>query len=123
MNRERLLELADVIAPLPYEQKLDVASKPRSFNMSTGCGAACCIGGWTGEIFNGRHVSLREAQKILGLTDDQATALFKPPGYCFMECDGKAAAHVLRLTAAAGDGVTGAQIWAFWKNPWEKMTT
>ena len=118
MNRERLLELADVIAPLPYEQKIDVVIKPRSFNMSTGCGAACCIAGWTGEVYGGKYVNLEEARIILGLNDDQAQGLFTPPGYTAMRYDGERAAHVLRLMVAVGDSVTGEQIRALWKTPW-----
>ena len=118
MNRERLLRVADAIANLPYEGKLDGFGKPKAFNMASGCGSACCIGGWTGEIFRGRWVPLPEARAILGLNQDQAAALMAPPGFACMEHDGRTGSHVLRLMAAAGDGVTGKQIRAFWRNPW-----
>ena len=118
MNREKLLRVADVIAPLPYAEKLDGWGKPKSFNMSTGFGSACCVAGWTAEIFKGEYVTLKQGREILELNSVQADALFKPPGYGCMEVDGRTGAQVLRLTAAAGDDVTGAQIQAFWRNPW-----
>ena len=118
MNHERLLRVADVIAPLPYEEKLDVFGKPKAFNMTTGCGSACCVARWTSEIFTGEYVTLQQASAILELNSVQAGALFEPPGYGCMKVDGRTAAQVLRLTAAAGDDVTGAEIRAFWRNPW-----
>ena len=51
MNRENVLKVADRIANLPYDTKLDGGGKPEAFNMSCGCGSSCCIAGWTGEVF------------------------------------------------------------------------
>ena len=118
MNHENVLRVADVIDGLPYGPLFFGDKKPDAFNMSATCGSACCIGGWTTEIFGARYVSLHDTAKILGLNYDQADALFKPPGYDFMECDGSAAAQVLRKMEAAGDDVTEFQIWDFWKQLW-----
>ena len=118
MNRKRLLRVADVIAPLPYDTKRDGEGKPEAFNMSCGCGSSCCIAGWTGEVFGLGKVSIWAASITLELDCDQADALFRPPGYSSLRYDGERAAQVLRLVAAAGDDVTEVQIRAFWRDPW-----
>ena len=119
MNRERLLELADVIAPLPYGQELDVAGKPKSFNMASGCGTSCCVSGWAFWLYSrGSWSGNVGSREILGLNHDQAQALFHPPGWENNKWDGERAAHVLRLMVAVGDSVTGEQIRALWKVPW-----
>ena len=118
MNSENMLKVADAIADLPYYEKLDTWGKPKSFNMASDCGSSCCIGGWTGEVFGGGYVPLARAKYVLGLNQAQASALFKPPEYGRMQCDGSTGAQVLRLMVTAGDNVTGKQIRAFWRHPW-----
>ena len=115
MNHENVLKVADAIDGLPYGSLLFDDGKPNAFNMSAACGSACCIAGWAIHLFHEQYTSLGDTAKILGLNFDQACALFKPPGYDFMECDGSAAARVLRKMEAAGDDVTEFQIWDFWK--------
>lgn len=112
MNHANVLKVAARIDGLPYEESLDSFKRPKAFNMASDCGAACCISGWTIEIF------LAEAQISLGLNWSQAKALFKPPGYDCMKTDGRTAAQVLRKMEAAGDGVTEFQIWEFWRQSW-----
>ena len=119
MNRENVLRVADRIDGLPYEGQSKLGKQPKAFNMSSGCGSSCCIGGWTSEVFWGRYAALVCARDILGLNSAQARALFTPPGYAYIEYNGAIAAQVLRLMAAAGDNVTGKQILAFWWNPWD----
>ena len=116
MNRENVLIVADAIEHLPYEKSQDFWADPKAFNMNAGCGSACCIGGWTGEVCSGGYQSLEQARETLGLTQRQADALFIPPGYHYMKCDGRTAAQVLRLMAKAGDRVTGKRILSFWRN-------
>ena len=121
MNRENMLKVADRITNFPYRHPTFSfgTGKPNAFSMASCCGVACCISGWTAEIFKtGGYVPLVEAQIILGLNQDQAHALFKPPGFAGAKWDGASAAKVLRLIAAAGDGVTGDEIRAFWRDPW-----
>ena len=120
MNRERLLMVADTIADLPYAQVVWASlEKPRAFNMASGCGSACCVSGWTSEIFHeGQPSGLADSRMLLGLNHDQAQALFSPPGWEHARWDGARAARVLRLLAARDDGVTGAQIRAWWRDPW-----
>ena len=119
MNHENVLRVADVIEPLHYRGSRNIFSlqKPDAFCMAAGCGTACCVSGWTCEIFDvgGHSRSELEAQRILDLTDAQAHALFRPLGYPYKKCDGSAAARVLRKMEAAGDDVTEFQIWDFWK--------
>ena len=118
MNRENVLKVADVIADLPYEVNVDKYEYPEAFNMASGCGSACCVGGWACWIFSLGGYTLAESQRILGLNSDQAKALFQPGGFTYVEWAGRDGAQVLRLMAAAGDGVTGKRIRAFWRNPW-----
>ena len=119
MNRENVLKVADAIENLPYERdRSAMGAKPRAFNMASGCGSACCIGAWTAEVIKGGYVSLTRASAALGLNQDQAQALFKPPGYEYIRWDGRTGAQVLRLMAATGDSVTGKQIEAWWRYPW-----
>ena len=121
MNRENLLKVADAIEHLRYEQHQttwDGGGKPRAFCMSSGCGAACCIAGWTGEVCGDGYQSLEQARETLGLTQRQADALFIPPGYAYMKYDGDTGAQVLRLMANSGDGLSWRQIVAFWREPW-----
>ena len=120
MNRENVLKVADAIANLPYGKCLDIGGKPKAFNMASGCGSACCIAGWTGEVCGEEYGILVQARKLLGLNSAQAFALFTPPGFFPMKLDGSTAAQVLRSMAAAGDKVTGKQIRAFWRDPWRK---
>ena len=107
MNHENVLKVADRIENLPYA-KASWASvgKPEAFCMATACGTACCVAGWVCWIF--REEAYRTGTRaILGLNQDQAQALFKPPGFDRIRHDGSQAAQVLRLMAAAGDDVTG----------------
>ena len=118
MNRENMLKVADAIENLPYENLIDAWGKPKAFNMSSGCGSACCIGGWTGEVCGNGYQSLEQSRETLGLNQRQADALFIPSGYSYMRYDGKTGAQVLRLMVKAGDLVTEKQILAFWMDPW-----
>ena len=119
MNRERILKVADRIADLPYAQVVWASlEKPKSFNMASGCGSACCIGAWTGEVCSGRYETLEQARETLGLNHSQAQALFRPPEYTRMKADGRTAAQVLRKMAAAGGNATGARIRKFWRESW-----
>ena len=122
MNRENLLFVADEIAPLPYrEPKVSFSpEKPNAFSMASGCGTACCVSAWTCEILSGGWYGESKAQMLLELNDDQAQALFRPRGYAIKKWNGARAAKVLRLMAA-GDGVTGNQIQAWWLNPGRKI--
>ena len=119
MNRENLLKVANKIKAMPYRQPTFSFSpeKPNAFSMAAGCGTACCVSAWTCEIlgdgcFSGSEF---EAQMLLGLNRDQAAALFRPRGWANARWNGARAARVLRLMAA-GDGVTGKQIRAFWRS-------
>ena len=49
MNHENVLKVADRIANLPYEEKIDSWGEPKFFNMASSFGSACCVAGWTGE--------------------------------------------------------------------------
>ena len=123
MNHENMLNVADAISDLPYGERVTDYGKPKAFNMSSGCGSACCVSGWTQEIVGDENTwgSEFESQNILELNDDQANALFRPPGYQFMQCDGRKAAHVLWKMEAVGDGVTGDEIRAYWGYPWSEV--
>ena len=120
MNHQNVLKVADRIANLPYRKPtfLSEFGKPNAFSMAAGSGAACCVSGWVCVIFNDNSRSEWVAQVKLGLNRDQRQALFRPRGWANVKWTGKRAAQVLRLMAAAGDGVTGKQIRAFWRNPW-----
>ena len=119
MNRENMLRVADVIDTLPYAEPLwGQIGKPEAFCMATAFGTACCVGGWVCWIFEGMFGRMTPARTILELNQAQAEALFKPPGYELMKCDGRTGGKVLRLMAAAGDRVTGKRILSFWRNPW-----
>ena len=87
MDIPRVTQLRDFLATLP----------PSSFDMSIwgtyeSCNTAVCIGGWAVRLFNlkqpplrGLFVKLIAGEKLvadhLGLTEDQADALFYPPNY------------------------------------------
>ena len=122
MNHENVLKVADVIEPLRYRAQGSIFSlqKPDAFNMSAACGTACCVSGWTCEIFDvgGHGRSELASQRILDLNDAQAHALFRPLGYNYKKSDGNTGARVLRLMEAAGDRVTGVEIEKFWLDPW-----
>ena len=118
MNRTNVLMVADAVENLPYRKPAFTFSvKPTAFCMAAGCGSACCVSGWTGEVFSGGYSSsLQNSKIILELNMDQALALFKPRGWFQAKWDGARAARVLRLMAMAGDGVTGKQIRAWWRD-------
>ena len=118
MNRENLLKVADRIAHMRYREPTFSFSlgKPNAFSMAAGCGTACCVSAWTCQIFKNWSHSEFEAQIILGLNRDQAQALFRPRGYATKKWNGARAAQVLRKMEAAGDGVTGKQIRAWWRD-------
>ena len=110
--------MADAIENLPYNEKLDPWGEPESFNMASGCGSACCISAWTGKVCSGCYTTPEEARLILGLSQSQAEALFRPPEYTRMKADGRTAAQVLRKMEAAGGKATGARIRKFWREAW-----
>lgn len=91
MNKERLELLADHIEKLP----------PEKFDMWQWCGTACCVAGHAISLAGIRPRHKDEtpglAQKWLGLTMDQRTALFSPIGRLgAMSSPPKRAAAVVR---------------------------
>ena len=123
MNRFNMLKVADKIEAVPYRKPKFSFSpeKPNAFSMAAGCGTACCVSAWTCEIFSDgrRWRSELAAERLLGLNAYQAHALFRPRDYATAKWNGSRAAQVLRLMVAVGDSVTGAQIQAFWRDPWD----
>ena len=121
MNHANVLKLADRIDGLPYgEEDLDCSKRPKTFNMASACGTACCLSGWVNEIFGKQegYAFWMDARVILELNWVQARALFTPPGYECMKAAGSSAAQVLRKMEEAGDDVDEFQIWEFWRQSW-----
>lgn len=84
MNIERLTVLRDHIANLP-STRFDMGSfctgHPISLgiDLSDNCGTAGCIAGWACALFApDKVISLQRAEALLGLTWEQADALFYP---------------------------------------------
>lgn len=71
MNRERLKALRDHLAGLPDERvDMDYVRIERD------CGSVCCIAGWANELWAEGDIHTTTAQNLLGLSDEQASALF-----------------------------------------------
>lgn len=88
MNKERLLELADVIEHTPHKQiklvdNFDREITPTFFNMGVWhCGSAACIGGWTNALYNTSQWDCSEqAAQALDLDELTSDLLFFPNGY------------------------------------------
>jgi len=112
MNKERILQLADVIEKKPHRRRFNRSSpnkKLTGFNMSEWhCGTVGCIAGWTQHLFGTgtpNYDSGIEAAKLLGLHDRAATDLFIPGKAIFCTLDEvkpRQAAAVLRHLAETG---------------------
>lgn len=95
MNKERLLELADIIEKAP----------PEEFDMQDWCGTACCIAGWAVKVYSldaSRGVR-KVAGDVLWLSKKQSEELFTPDlvsGYDNVK--NIDAANVLRKAAISG---------------------
>ena len=102
ININRLQKLADLIDGLPpisendriqHEPDPDSTTKeglPASFSMAVidgryfrgrGCGTVCCMAGWAARMSGEPGPPMVVARNYLGLTSDQADALFTPMGY------------------------------------------
>ena len=110
MNRERILKVADFLEALPPERfdpdfwfKYQGPSIPneRTYVRDHPCGTAACIGGWTEILFDPEGNG--DAEDLLGLTTEQADALF----FDIVEHDPSPAqaAAVLRRLAETGEVV------------------
>lgn len=73
--RERLEYLRDFLRELPKE-RFSMAHWPDAAELHR-CGTAACIGGWADAIW-GRTTTNDEAGERLGLSADEAWALFYP---------------------------------------------
>lgn len=87
MFAERLCVLADTIERLPAE-RFDMTTFIRhrdhedfllAIELETDCGTAGCIAGWACAVYSpDRAVNPHRAAEVLGLSRDQANALFFP---------------------------------------------
>jgi hypothetical protein len=126
LNVERLNELADFIdgtKRVPFRDGQPVCKSIRKpakwFNMATwfrkmsrmgrngpvDCGSVGCIAGWARDIYgSGKGEALKEGQQLLGLTSDQADALFFAHGIARKSLiSPHRAAKVLRRLAKTGE--------------------
>lgn len=114
MNRERILELADLIEKQPHVGTCDAAG----FNMNRfvhPCGTPCCIAGWATWESLGRPQKIEadddclideQATQWLGLQDMEAYDLFWMPGNLMLEnITPSQAARTLRHLAETGEVV------------------
>lgn len=113
MNRENILKVRDAIAAA-HEDMFDMSVWERH-----DCGSPQCIGGWA------EHIQAREfpnrapdANKFLGLTDDQSHDLFLPHGWQLADLFTKEKAlETLDHLAATGEVVWNVEL----PRGWEKF--
>lgn len=73
LNVDNVVRLRDFIAELPAHQ-FDMTV----WAVSHDCGTVGCIGGWGCQLFS---TDADGIEKVLGLTEEEANALFCPPDY------------------------------------------
>lgn len=103
MNRERILQLADVIEKTPHAQPDYWSEGPlTSFNMSEWRYGTCgCLGGWVEHLF--RDEDDLHARDLLDIEGDAAEELFYPTGFTtYKDILPARAARVLRHLAETG---------------------
>ena len=119
MNKERILELADVIEGKTHHRRGELSllqrlgGRERFFNMDTynfECGAPACLAGWAIHLFDDsddRHLwpprrLVETAGRLLGLTHEQASKLFLPDPLVRGGISPERAAKTLRHLAKTG---------------------
>lgn len=116
MNRENILKVADAI-----EHAAKKRSRPKlGFNMRTvrgiplpdapdmtghNCQTIACIAGWTQAVHKLPESNFwaRDTREVLGLTHDEAHALFEPPYWWEGKYTTAKAVAVLRHLAESGE--------------------
>lgn len=110
MNKERMLQLADVIEKLPHVQEENKTDPGRSFTMndfSYECGTPACIAGWATALATGKE-NIQEfapcstAARWLEIDVDWADNLFMPD-VPLRRITPQMAATVLRTLAEKGE--------------------
>jgi hypothetical protein len=113
MNKERILELADIIEAQPHCFQMGASQGFGMNHFTHQCGSPSCLGGWASATFDPdypsfetNHQIAESAENVLDLFEKQARNLFFPEVYeKYGHITPAEAAGVLRNLAETGEVV------------------